>query len=176
MGALARVMLPEELRERQWTWPDVADRANAAAVRWAKAGFDDRSVSVWLRAGLNPANAGFLAGRGVVPEVLSQLLLVPYDVAVTGAATARMLVISGRLPVAAVFEALVKAGLHVPLPEPGLALAQPGRSQVDRPPAPAVVFSHPGDVDDPTPSSVPSLRRRNAKNSQYGERRRRLGG
>ena len=107
--------------------------------------------------------------------MLSKLVRVPYDVAVTGAATVQMLVVSGRLPVAAVFEALVSAGLHVPHPEPELALAPPGRSQVDRPPAPAVVFSHPGDVDDPTPSFLPSLRRRNAKTSQDGEPRRRSG-
>jgi hypothetical protein len=71
--------------------------------------------------------------------------------------------------------ALVKASLHVPQHEPALALAQPDRSQVDRPPAPAVVFSHPGDVDEPKPSFLPSLRRRNARTSQYGERRRRSG-
>lgn len=175
MGPLARVMLPDELRSRRWIWPDEADRANAAAVQWAKAGFDDRSVLAWLPEGLSPADAGYLAARGVEPEVLNKLVPVPHDVVATGTATVQMLVISGRLPVAAVFDALVKAGLYVPHPGPELTLTEPSRSQVDRPPPPAVEFSHPGDVDDPTPSFLPSLRRRKAKASQSGRRRRRPG-
>jgi len=160
MGALARLMLPEELRERRWIWPDQAGQANAVAVRWARAGFDDRSVLVWLPTGLNPADAGYLASRGVEPAVLGKLVPVLYDVAVTGAATVQMLLRSGRLAVATVFEALVRAGLHVLRPEPDLVLAQGSAPQVDRPAAPVVVFSHPGEVDDPEPSFVPSRRRR----------------
>jgi hypothetical protein len=54
-------------------------------------------------------------------------------------------------------------------------LTQPGRPVTDRPAAPPVVFSNPGDVDDPEPPVTPSRRRRAAKAKQYRDRDRRSG-
>jgi hypothetical protein len=151
LGSLVRAILPEDLRGKRWIWPDEAARWNAQADRWARAGFTDRSVLRWLETGLRPADAGYLAARGVKPDALGQLVRVPVTVVAAGYAMVRMLLISGRLPVAAVYDALVAAGHHVPVPEPDLqlVLAQPGRPVTDRPAAPSVLFSNPGHVDDP---------------------------
>jgi hypothetical protein len=116
LGSLVRAILPEELQGRQWIWPDEANRWNARAARWANAGFTDRSVLPWFETGLRPADAGYLAARGVKPDVLGKLVTVPVTVVAAGAATVRMLLIWNRLPVAAVYEALVQAGHHAPAP------------------------------------------------------------
>ncbi|SNY72905.1 hypothetical protein [Paractinoplanes atraurantiacus] len=168
LGPMVQAILPLELRGRQWIWPAEAERWNEQATRWARAGFTDRSVRAWLETDLQPEDAGYLAARGVTAEALNKLVPVPVTVVATGAATVRLLLTSGRLPVAAVYDALVQAGHYVPAPEPELVLTPPARPVTDRPAAPPVVFSSPGDVDDPEPPVAPSRRRRTAKAKQYG--------
>jgi hypothetical protein len=91
LGPLARAILPEDLRGRQWIWPDEANRWNTQAARWASAGFTDRSVLPWLETGLRPRRRRLLAARGVKPDVLFRLVPVPVTVVATGAATVRWL-------------------------------------------------------------------------------------
>jgi hypothetical protein len=86
---------------------------------------------------------------------------------------AALMLTSGRLPVETVYDLLVQAGHYEPAPEVALVLPVPDKPAVSRPAPPPMVFSNPGDVNDPVFPVVPSQRRRTAKAIQDGRRGRR---
>ncbi|MFI6134043.1 hypothetical protein [Micromonospora sp. NPDC051141] len=173
LPGLVRALLPEHLQGRERISLSEAQQWREEAGRWAREGFDDRSVRRWLGTELGPRDAGYLASRRVNPDVLDKLIPVPVTVMAAGYAMASLMLVSRRLPVEAVYDLLVRAGHHKPVVEPELVLARPVTAPVTRPAAPPVVFSNPGDVNDPVFAVVPSQRRRTAKAIQDGDRRNR---
>lgn len=170
LPSLVRAVLPAELRGRERISQFEVQRWRDEAGRWAREGFDDRSVRPWLDMDLRPRDAGYLASRRVDPEVLYKLIPVPVTVMATGQAMAALMLTSGRLSVEMVYDLLVRAGHHEPAPEAALVLAVPDKPAKSRPAPPPVVFSNPGDVNDPAFLAVPSQRRRTAKAIQDSSR------
>lgn len=130
LSTLARALLSDDLGGRDVVPRHVADRAAAQAEEWAAHGFTDQTVRPWREAA--PADAAYLAARGVDPAVLD-LPIVAY--AGSAPVSLRMAIASGRLTVERAYELLVVTGQH----RPAAGEAQP--STAPRPIAP-VVFSH----------------------------------
>ena len=143
LSELARCLLSEDLGGRDVVPAAVADRVTALAAQWAEHGFTPQTVRPWAE--LTPACGAYLAGRGVDPAALDQLIDAGSS---AGPITLRQAILTGHLDAEQAYDAVSSraAGTRTsstPTPTPTPTPTGP----------PPAVFSHSA-ADHPTTHTV----------------------
>jgi hypothetical protein len=127
LSELARCLLSEDLGGRDVVPAAVADRVTALAAQWADHGFTPQTVRPW--ADLTPACGAYLAGRGVDPAALEQLIDAG---APAGPVTLRQAILTGQLDAEQAYEVVSSRTTPTPTP-PGPPPAVFSHSAADHP-------------------------------------------
>jgi hypothetical protein len=146
LSELARALLSDDLGDRDAVPAHVADRVTALAAQWVEHGFTAQTVGPWAE--LTPACAAYLAGRGVPPHALDQLVDVGGS---AGPLTVRTALSTGRLTDEQAYDLLAgsadAASSRQTPRAPVVSTTDPpapdGAARARMAPAPAV-FSHAG--------------------------------
>ncbi|MFI5492903.1 hypothetical protein [Actinoplanes sp. NPDC051859] len=166
LASMTRAMLPSELASRDRISRSQAERYADIGLRWAQAGFTDRSARRWRSYGINPEAACILAIRGVAPELMDRE--VPFENGPLGGQSvlAGSLITDLAIPAQQVYDLLVAAGHHAPVQRAELVLPSPSARTAVVSAVPQVMFSSPGadQVTDGPPTV--SRRRNHAKRHQ----------
>lgn len=150
LSAMARTLMSDSLRGTPTLRAQDAEQLEAEALQWAREGFDATSVRAWHASALPPSTCGYLARRGVSPDVLTLTLPSRFD---------RDLDVATALwtqdwTVEQVYDLLVATGLHTPAPEPAPLPQHPPAPHPARSAAPPVLFSSPS-ADGTTSADFP---------------------
>jgi hypothetical protein len=156
LSPMARVMMSAFHRSAPTVSAEQADRLEDEALQWAHEGFDDKSVRPWHDSCLPPPVCGYLARRGVSPDVLT--LTLPSSMGFDHEIDIATLLAIKEWTVEQVYELLVATGVHTPPPEPVLIPEQPASVRQPARTAPPVLFSSAG--ADNVPASTPASRPR----------------